>query len=238
MLLACLVGTVDCGSSKATSPTCENIAPGIAKSAEAQVRQNALTGRTPGATALIREASRELVAVKETHYTHVPAVDESTGQFDYDCSSFLAYALKQSLPLAFAEVTAANPAPKTRDFVQEFTNLPPTDPQFVRVPRGIDLRPGDIVAWLLPPGSQDTGHIVIVAGVPTVSADRADELLVPVVDATSRLHGVADTRGSGGGLGVGTVGLLLDEGGGLIGHRWAGGCGDAKAETTVAVRPN
>ena len=237
VLLMCVVGAVACGSSNASSPTCDNVTPGITKTAETQLRKDALAGETPGATALIHEASRELVALKETHYTHVPSIDENTGQFDYDCSSFLAYALKQSLPLAFAEITAAKPAPKTRDFVQVFMNLPTNDPQFVLVPRGVDLRPGDIVAWLLPPGSQDTGHIVIVAGKPTVSADRADELLVPVVDATSRLHGGADTRGPNGGLGMGTVGLLLDEGGGLIGHRWEGGCGEAKAETTVAVRP-
>ncbi|MEO7096593.1 MAG: hypothetical protein ABI175_25265, partial [Polyangiales bacterium] len=138
---------------------------------------------------------------------------------------------------ALAEITLAHPAPKTRDFVQVFINLPAMDPQFASVPRGVDVRPGDIIAWLLPAGSEDTGHIVIVAGTPIVSADRADELLVAVVDATSRPHGIADSRGAGGGLGVGTIGLLVDPAGALTGHRWAGGCGEAKGEITVAVRP-
>lgn len=237
LLLAGVLGTIDCGRDNATSYTCENISPGITKAAETGLRKDGLAGRTAGATALVHEASRELIALKGTHYTHVAAVDESTGEFDYDCSGFLAYALQRSLPLAYAEITAANAAPKTRDFVQEFMNLPATGAQFARVQRGMDLRPGDIVAWLLPPGSEDTGHIMIVAGTPTVSADRADELLVPVIDATSRAHGVADTRSGTGGLGVGTVGLLVDADGLLVGHRWAGGCGDLKSETTVAVRP-
>ena len=240
VLLAGLVFTVsvtDCGTNNASSPTCENVTPAITKAAESQLRNDSLTGKTAGATSLVREASRELNAVKETHYTHVAAVDESRGQFDYDCSSFLAYALQRALPRAYDEIVATHPAPKTRDFVDEFTNVPSKGSQFVRVPHGLDLRPGDIVAWLLPPGSDDTGHIAIVAGTPSVSADRGDELLVPVVDSTSRLHGIADTRGAGGGLGLGTIGLLVDDVGNLVGHRWAGGCGDTKAELTVAVRP-
>ncbi len=239
LVLALLVTTANCGSDKTSSSsyTCENISPGIARTAATALMTNAVKGSTPGATTLIREAARELRALKSTRYTHAASVDESSGRFDFDCSSFLAYALKQSLPRAIDEILAAHPAPKTRDFVQNFMNLADPDPEFIRVQLGIDLQPGDIVAWLLPPGSQDTGHIVIVAGTPTRSADRADELLVPIVDATSRLHGAADTRGPAGGLGVGTIGLLIDEEGRLIGHRWTGGCGDGKAETTVAVRP-
>ena len=231
------VGALGCGSDKATSPTCENVSPAIAKTAEKSLRDNALKGATPGATALIREASRELVLMKETHYTHDAVIDEGAGRFDYDCSTFLAHALQTALPLAYREITASNPAPKTRDFVQTFTNLGAMDSQFVRVAHAVDLQPGDILAWLLPPGSEDTGHIVVVAGTPTVSPDRSDELLLPIVDATSRPHGVADTRGPRGGLGLGTVGLLVDATGALVGHRWAGGCGDAKGETTVGVRP-
>jgi hypothetical protein len=89
------------------------------------------------------------------------------------------------------------------------------------------LRAGDLIAWLIPAGSdsKDTGHVMIVAGQPTRNPQRKDEWLVPVIDAAASGHGHADPRRKAGpnGVGHGIVGLIVDSSDIPTGFRWSGG---------------
>jgi hypothetical protein len=63
---------------------------------------------------LLGEVRRELSAAHTTRYQHTTAVDEQRGQFDYDCSGFLDYALRRVAPAAYS----ALPVSKTRPLRQ------------------------------------------------------------------------------------------------------------------------
>jgi len=84
-----------------------------------------------------------------------------------------------------------------------------------------DLRPGDLIAWLLPEGSQsrDTGHTMIVEGVLKIDGSIA---LVRVIDSTVSPH-MSDSRPAGtNGLGTGIIGIALDSAERAIGFLWRG----------------
>lgn len=234
-LIATAIGL---GCSSADPPTCETVSPALAHQALDALRADGVIGATPGTTALLREVERELRELRATHYAHVTSVDERSGEFDFDCSGFLGYALSRALPATWDAVRARlSDRPVARDFVSFFSSLGPREPEFTRVMQASDIHAGDIVAWLESPGAPDTGHVGIVAAAPTPSPDRPDELLVPIVDSASHTHASADTRAAGeNGLGVGTIGILVDQAGQPTGHRWAGGCGDDKSFPIVVAR--
>ena len=103
-----------------------------------------------------------------------------------------------------------------------------------------DLVPGDIVAWVLDPDSNngDSGHVLFVTGPVGVNADRADEVLVPVTDATWHPHGTIDPRSRShtGGIGAGgVIGVLTDSSGAPKGYRWNGGCGPDQSSDVISL---
>ena len=195
-----------------------------------------------GATLVSSEAFRELTAMKSSTYSHTTTVDESTGQFDFDCSGFVGYDLSRSLPDALATLSAATTArPLAKDFEEFFAAIPAggATGRWHRVVRAADLAPGDVVAWLKPAdvASSNTGHVLVVRLPVTRNPARADEILVPITDSTSTPHGATDSRTATGatGLGTGTIGLLVDAAGAPIGYRWTGGVSTHDEYTTVSL---
>jgi hypothetical protein len=76
----------------------------------------------PGPDLLYAEAVRELTAMRKTNYSHTTQVNESAGQFTYDCSGFVTYALKiVSLPASAAVPKGS----RTRPAAEDFTVRPP-----------------------------------------------------------------------------------------------------------------
>jgi hypothetical protein len=107
-----------------------------------------------------------------------------------------------------------------------------------RVPRAIDLEPGDVVAWLKPADlvSTNTGHVMIVRAKPAQNPKRADEVLVPITDSSASFHGSTDSRyPSGEGLGNGPIGLIVDGTGRAIRYRWTGGSSAKEYATEIAL---
>ena len=133
--------------------------------------------------------------------------------FDYDCSGFVGYALDRVLPTGSAAIRVAQSTKRiyADDFEIFFRSIPigKTKGGFRRVVKVDDLVAGDIVAWLRPADivSDNTGHVLVVRGKPSVNPSRTDEMLVPITDATSSPHGSADSRYDDGatGLGTGTI---------------------------------
>ncbi|MEO7092067.1 MAG: hypothetical protein ABI175_02375, partial [Polyangiales bacterium] len=198
---------------------------------------------TPAASLIALEAIRELSTMKLTTYEHTTSVDESKGQFIYDCSGFVGYDLTKAIPDALGTVSAASGTarPLAKDFELFFEAIPVGGKtgRWHRVTTPADLVPGDVVAWLKPAdvASSNTGHVLIVRGPVTKNPKRADEWLVPITDSTSTPHGVADSRSATGttGLGTGTIGLLVDAKGAPIGYRWTGGISAHDELTSVSL---
>ena len=197
---------------------------------------------TPGAALIAAEAVRELAVLKTSTYDHTTSVNESAGQFNFDCSGFVGYDLSKSLPDALGTLTAATTArPLAKDFEAFFAAIPTGGKtgRWHRVVRAADLVPGDVVAWLKPAdvASSNTGHVLIVRLPVTPNPKRTDEWLVPITDSTSTPHGATDSRTPTGatGLGTGTIGLLVDGGGAPIGYRWTGGVSVHDELTTISL---
>lgn len=200
------------------------------------------TPRGQGAKALLREANRELKAAKTSTYSHKTQVDEALGQFNYDCSGFLKYAIDRSVPDALRSLQKATVRrPLAKHFVQFATSLPPGEVvgRWRRVERVTDLAPGDIIAWTKPPTvvSDNTGHVMIVRSTIRRHSERRDEMIVPIVDSTATRHGRSDSRyeTGGTGIGTGTIILVVDENNKAIGYRWSNSKNSHKHETKIAL---
>jgi len=192
--------------------------------------------------ALLSEANRELNLMKTSTYSHKTQVDESIGQFQYDCSGFLNYALAHSVPEALRSLQKATVRrPLAKHFVRFITSLPPGKVvgRWRRVERVTDLAPGDIIAWIKPPGmvSDNTGHVMIVRAAIQRHPKRSNEIIIPIIDSTASRHGHNDSRhkAAGTGLGTGSVVLVVDDAGKAIGYRWSRSKNSRKHTTKLVL---
>jgi hypothetical protein len=195
-----------------------------------------------GAKALLREANRELKAAKTSTYSHKTQVDEALGQFNYDCSGFLKYAIAQSVPDALRSLQKATVRrPLAKHFVSFITSLPPGKVvgRWRQVEQVTDLAPGDIIAWTKPPTvvSRNTGHVMIVRDTIKLHPKRSNEIIIPIIDSTAARHGSSDSRHQGKktGLGTGSIILVVDNTGKAIGYRWSRSKKSRKHLTKVAL---
>lgn len=95
-----------------------------------------------------------------------------------------------------------------------------------------DVRSGDIIAIKYPPGSGNTGHVMLVASLP-LKRNPTEPLIknsiqyeIEIIDSTSSGHGASDSRRieSGKyreGLGQGIYRVFSDDKGIFIGHTWS-----------------
>jgi hypothetical protein len=203
-------------------------------------QQSALAAASGGGrVALLAEARGELAAMRDTEYQHETEVNAAKGEFYYDCSGFLDYALKRAAPAAFRAlpVTASAGRPLAQDFEHHLRSAANGGDPWQSVSTVSELLPGDVIAWLATPDSKtrDTGHVMIVLGAPVHNPQRADEWLVKVVDSTVSPH-AQDSRGADDeGLGTGTVGLVADGSGHPVGFYWRGGVSKVAKRTDVAL---
>jgi hypothetical protein len=235
-LLAFLLGAAPAGSgSPAETPgrddeTADETPGGEGEGDEASIDVGAPTSRGagPGRQLLRAEAQRELQAMRAAHYVHHTHVDEAAGLFDYDCSGFVDYALRHSVPDALETLRQATVhRPLAKHFVAFVSTLPPGARAGLwrRVARIADLRPGDIIAWLRPPDSHshNTGHVMLVGAPPRPRHGFPGEFEVVIVDSTHSPHGKTDLRRLAGttGLGSSAVVLVGDAGGAPVAYRWS-----------------
>src|SRR5262249_40957936 len=77
------------------------------------------------------------------------------------------------------------------------------------------------------------GHVMVVHGA-VRAGDR--ELLVPIADSTAHGTHADDSRGAdAGGLGTGTIGLVVDAAGAPQAYHWAGGVSKKAVATTIVL---
>ena len=95
-----------------------------------------------------------------------------------------------------------------------------------------EVRPGDIIAIKYPPGSGNSGHVMLIASLP-LKRDPTEPLVknsiqyeIEIIDSSSSGHGASDSRrlDSGKyreGLGKGVYRIFTDEKGLFVGHTWS-----------------
>lgn len=191
-------------------------------------------------SSLLSEGKRQLAATKETLYQHKTDVDEDRGHFFYDCSGFISYAVKRVSPEAYSEIPISGrreKRPLAKDFYHLFVKVRSSPSKhWKEIPHAIDLKPGDIIAWLRPENhrSTHTGHVMIVLSEPSVNPALSNEILVKVIDSSHARH-AQDSRSKGKtGLGTGTIGIFVDAEGRPLKYRWRGGISKRIEATSIS----
>jgi len=198
----------------------------------------------PSPSPLLEEGQRELGLMQTSSYQHKTEVDESAGQFDYDCSGFVDYALKKVAPAAYKELPiskASAKRPLAQDFYNFFSSLTGSSltgksAHWEAIGKATDLKPGDLVSWLRPPDndSSNTGHVMLVRAPAQLNPQNPQEVLVEVLDSTTSPH-AQDSRAVGqNGLGSGTIGILTDSVGSALAYHWRGGLSRKEEATPIA----
>lgn len=189
--------------------------------------------------ALVGEAQRELTAMRSTHYQHTTRVNEDDGRYFYDCSGFLDYALGRVLPgdaKALPVSTSVRPlAGDIEHFLRQGLKQPLDG--WSALSRIDSLQPGDVIAWLATEDSTtgDTGHVMVVLGVPSAKPARQNEWTVAVADSTLNPHSRDSRRDGVTGLGTGTIGLIADTSGAPTAFYWRGGESQQAKPTEIAL---
>lgn len=146
-----------------------------------------------------------------------------------DCSGLLTKLFKQSYGYSNAYFKTwtgySNP------FASSYYNEIVTKDRFSRILNISQIAQGDIIALKYPPGSTNTGHIMVAEGpailrtasAPLVSGTKQYEIWVN--DCTSSGHGSLDTRYNGGnwddGVGRGIFRIYADSKGNMVGYTWS-----------------
>jgi hypothetical protein len=151
---------------------------------------------------------------QETHYTHNLHIDVDAGVYDCDCSEFVSFVLETVAPQHYALIaaTVAPSRPLAGDY-QAFLASPTLESTggWKRIRALSDARRGDIIAWLLPISTGNTGHVFFVAE-PPASMDPG-LFSVRVYDSAQAPH-YDDTRRDGGnGVGTGFINFKVDAAG-------------------------
>jgi hypothetical protein len=151
---------------------------------------------------------------QETHYTHNLHIDVDQGVYDCDCSEFVSFVLETIAPEHYALIaaTVAPSRPLARDY-QAFFASPALESTggWSRIHALSDARRGDIIAWLLPISSGNTGHVFFVAEPPGLMDPGI--FSVRVYDSAQVPH-YEDTRSGGeNGVGSGFINVKVDAAG-------------------------
>jgi hypothetical protein len=172
-----------------------------------------IRGKKVNRSALEDEAKRIVDSVRYTDYRHREEVDESTGTYIMDCSGFISYILKRVAPEHLGvipkEIDKRGPGPD--DFYEYFSTLTTKAERWRPIHCLDDVLGGDIMVWRhegrIKP-HDDTGHVLMVAEMPTAQADGIYS--VRVYDSSNLPHN-DDTRRDGvTGVGGGEIKFKVD----------------------------
>ncbi|MDD1691379.1 MAG: hypothetical protein LUQ66_12065 [Methanoregula sp.] len=185
------------------------------------------------------ESYRMFRNIKSTEYIHPPYMDDdAAGVYKFDCLGFVDHVLMNATPDSYRKI-GRGVNPSIESYATYFHTLDTAVPDslgWTRVARPADLKPGDICLWLRP-STLDTGHMWIIAGIPSVNPKRTDEVLVRIFDSTGTGHGDDSRTGAAfrTGLGSGILGYMVDRDGQPVGLYWEGAAstGAGEKDTTI-----
>ncbi len=147
-----------------------------------------------------------------------------------DCSGFINSLILHSYPQYTADALKkwlGKPRPTADSYYEAMV----AQKGFTRITKIDDIQPGDMIAMKYPPGSGNTGHIVVVRSPPRPRAASAplvagtDQWEVSIIDSSMSGHGKTDTRRKDdgtyrNGLGSGIL-RLYSKSGIAIGYSWS-----------------
>lgn len=150
-----------------------------------------------------------------------------------DCSGLINALLKQVYDPANADKNFfKNWMGKTRPVAETYHQAILDENHFRRVRQVQDIRPNDLIAIKYPDGSENTGHIMLVAAPPQRRAatkpfvDNTEQWEVTIIDSSKSGHGKTDTRHNDDntfrqGVGKGSLRLYATKQGEIVGYSWS-----------------
>lgn len=166
-----------------------------------------------------------LAGLKDTKYQSKTVVDPKNGVFRCNCSGLISHILRNHFPESYLTVRGTKAPWKVRPLAVTFYETfmaagenSATKPGWRKVPKMMEVKPGDIIAWrkLSLIQGLNTGHVCMIAGFPTLEEDG--RVRVRIVDSTSGRH-FNDTRPKGvKGVGAGEMWFAINDAGEPIGY--------------------
>ena len=188
------------------------------------------------ASKLVSDAHSLLNAVKpeDTSYIHKNNViswgADSKAVCHADCSGLINALLLHSK--FFSEEQLNKNMGSNRPLAKHYHDAIIHQRGFKEITKIDEVRPGDIIAIKYPPGSGNTGHVMLIASLP-LKRNPTEPLVknsiqyeIEIIDSSSSGHGASDSRrlDSGKyreGLGKGVYRIFTDEKGLFVGHTWS-----------------
>ena len=172
---------------------------------------------------LILEQTQNIVSgIKTTVYAHKSSINETKGHYVTDCSGLLTYVIMMTVPQALkqVEISAGH---KTRRAVNFYDTVVRAGkekvPNWQKISGFKNARPGDIIVWVNPPESDDSGHVMIIMESPV--PEGKDLFRVKICDSSKTSHG-SDSRTFGSnGVGTGLIWFETDENTLPLAFRWS-----------------
>ena len=165
--------------------------------------------------AIVERLARISETLVTSKYSHVTAVDERAGRYEFDCSGLVNWVLRRAAPGAHGVVVGRSKKgrPLARDYYHEIARARPgpRSPRgWTRVARVEEARAGDVIAWLKPAvlRSTNTGHVAFLLEEPRPTDLVPGGYLLRVADA-SRYHHDDDDRSASGRTGFGSGDILV-----------------------------
>lgn len=180
---------------------------------------------TKAAARILTLRQEILDSLTETTYQHRTVIRRDEGVYKWDCSGMGAWFLRKAAPVARKALDKGRPV--ARDFYRHIARASThrTRKGWRRLAHIEDVRPGDMFAWIRPPGfpSRNTGHMGFALEPARPVPGQPGAYTLRIFDATSLPH-QDDTRqrGDGGGIGAGTILFLTDDGGRGTAYGWFG----------------
>ncbi|YCM45997.1 hypothetical protein V2O64_08210 [Verrucomicrobiaceae bacterium 227] len=174
---------------------------------------------------LAKQVNEILADLQDTKYQSKTEVDAAKGIFRSNCSGLISHLLRHNFPESYLTVRGENAPWKVRPLAVTFYETfiaagrnEESKPGWQKVPKMMDVKPGDIIAWrkLILKQGFNTGHVCVIAGHPTLEPDG--RVKVRIIDSTSGRH-ANDTRPPGvTGLGAGDMWFAVNEEGEPVGY--------------------
>ena len=180
----------------------------------------------------------ENVQPRDTSYRHKNGVvrwkgsDGATSWESHtDCSGLVDALLAHSY--GFGKADLKKWFDKDRPQAEDYHDAIEARRGFTLIKHLTDARPGDLLAVKYPPGGENTGHLMIVAGPPQPmkeggkpEVEGTGQWEVPVIDSSRSGHGKTDTRHLDKGkyregLGQGVLRIYTHKSGDVAGYTWS-----------------
>jgi hypothetical protein len=147
-----------------------------------------------------------------------------------DCSDFLALLVQHSYGITTKQLK--DWTGHTRPLADHWHDAIVAGHGFKQIKKLSDALPGDVMAVKFPPGLGDTGHVMLIAELPTQINEKAPivpgttQWKITIIDSSKSGHGPTDTRKQpdgtfATGVGRGVFRLYTNPAGEIAGYSWS-----------------